>query len=116
MTDWPPSKADIVSFFSRRAASYDQSQFHRWLAAQTIANLRLPESGVFLDLAAGTGLAIREIAARVSRESSQLIAVDLASDLLSAASTAASADFHLETIVADVETLPLDDACVDVAV
>jgi ubiquinone/menaquinone biosynthesis C-methylase UbiE len=116
MTDWPPSKTEIAAFFNERAATYDRSDMHRWLAAQTVQRMTLPQWGTFLDLGAGTGLASREIAARVDRLQSRFIAVDLASDLLAAAKRASAGNFTLETIEADVEDLPLGSAIADAAV
>lgn len=91
MTNWPPSKTEIAAFFNARAASYDRSDMHRWLACQTVLHMNLPQRGTFLDLGVGTGLALREIAACVDKPHSRFIAVDLASEPLAASKASADA-------------------------
>lgn len=116
MNDWPPSRAEIAAFFNRRAGTYNQSEIHRWLAERTVDILQLPPNGIFLDLAAGTGLALSELASRVSVSQSRFLAIDIAADLLAVARWSAQEVFPVEILLDDVQQLPLASSSVDVAV
>lgn len=108
---WPPGPEILAGLFDERAASYDESLMHRWVAGRTAREVeRLPEGAVVLDAAAGTGLAA---AALIEREPGvRVVAVDLSWGLLDVARRRAG----VASVRGDVAALPLVDAVVDVVV
>ncbi|WP_223627987.1 class I SAM-dependent methyltransferase [Microbacterium sp. EST19A] len=99
----------ISDAFDTRAARYDESTMHRSVAAATAAYVDLSEVDVVLDVATGTGLVLREIAARAA--DLELIGVDISPGMLDVARS------HLRQaalIQADASNLPIPSASVDV--
>lgn len=99
----------ISEAFDARAARYDESAMHRSVAAATAGFVDLSEVNVVLDVATGTGLVLREIAALAT--GLHLIGVDISPGMLDVARS------HLpraEWIEAEASSIPIPAASVDV--
>jgi ubiquinone/menaquinone biosynthesis C-methylase UbiE len=114
--DWPPPRDVVIEAFNARAATYDLSAMHRWLAQRTVTEIDLRLGMHVLDVGAGTGLAIREIAARLNGQG-KFFAVDIADTLLAVATEASRAQgIELHTQAADMCDLPYDARSFDVVI
>lgn len=98
----------ISDSFDARAARYDESTMHRSVAAVTAGFADLSGVGVVLDVATGTGLVLREIAARAADP--ELIGVDISPGMLEVARS------HLPQVAwmeAEASRVPIPSASVD---
>ncbi len=98
----------ISDAFDARAARYDESTMHRSVAAVTAGFVDLSGVGVVLDVATGTGLVLREIAARAADP--ELIGVDISPGMLQIARS------HLPQVAwieAEASRIPIPSASVD---
>ncbi|MHA7987036.1 class I SAM-dependent methyltransferase [Rathayibacter sp. CAU 1779] len=86
----PETTEDIARMFDERAPSYDESTFHRALAAETVRFAltddatdahTIPEVHSVLDIATGTGLVLRALPSTVERRSG----VDISAGMLAVA-------------------------------
>jgi SAM-dependent methyltransferase len=92
--------------FDARAAHYDDGVMHRWLAETAVSTISVPDHAVVVDVAAGTGLAGRAV--RHRQPSVQVLAVDLAAELLRVARA-----HGLSPVQGDAERLPVGSQTVD---
>lgn len=106
IVSWPPGHAEIRAMFDARAASYDDGAMHRWLAEAAVSTLSVSERAWVVDVAAGTGLAGRAL--RHRQPTTQVLAVDLAAELLHVARR-----HGLCPVQADAERLPIGSRTVD---
>jgi malonyl-CoA O-methyltransferase len=98
----PAEKRKIRQAFSRAAASYDRvARVQRRICDALLTRLEPSASGIALDAGCGTAYALPALTAR----GQQCIALDHAIGMLSAQ--------HSAGICADIEQLPLRDACVE---
>lgn len=109
VSDWPPPRDEVRRSFDARAATYDSSDMHRWVAAATAEALAPDEGARVIDAAAGTALAGRWLLAR--DPSIRVLAVDLAPQLLAAGRR--QADDRLWPVQADAAVLPVRRGSVD---
>lgn len=101
-------RRSIREAFDERAESYDDSAMHRALAAAVAEFADLDAAGSVLDVATGTGLVLRALAAR--RSGLRLAGVDLSPGMLSVARRELPS---AEWIAADAVALPVAEASVD---
>lgn len=78
----PMFAKDIATAFDARAATYDQSDMHRWLAEEVRRVAEPPAGSVVLDVAGGTGLASRRV------RDGQSVVLDLSLGMLAEARAA----------------------------
>lgn len=99
-------KIDIAAEFDRRAERYDESAAHRWQADRAAA-VTAPEPGqAVLDVATGTGLAARALAALMGNRG-EIVGVDISRGMLDVARrTSPSICRYLH---ADAHRLPFAD-------
>lgn len=98
----------IRGAFDRRAATYDEDAMHRAVADEVAAFANLDGVADVLDVATGTGLALRALHRRMPEL--RLTGADLSPGMLAAAASALPGARWVE---ADVAALPLSDASVD---
>lgn len=98
----------IRKAFDKRAATYDASDMHRTVAEAVAKFATLEGIQDVLDVATGTGLVVRALHARDPRL--RLTGVDISPAMLAVAREAMPSTGWIE---ADVATLPLVDASVD---
>lgn len=109
-----------VGAFGQRAAGYEEGyigQMHREIADRTV-DLALagePSPGRVLDVGCGTGYLLRQLAARAP-EAHELIGIDAAPAMISAAEAKAADDPRLRFAVGVSESLPFPDASFDLVV
>ena len=106
MRDWPPPRSAIAAVFNARARFYDESPLHQFLARRTLEEADLVPGMTILDLASGSGLAIRGAAARLNGDG-LFVAVDVAETLLQAARA------HAYPVIGDSAHLPFKDKIFD---
>lgn len=102
----------IRARFDERAGSYDGSAMHRALAAAVADFAELDGVATVLDVATGTGLALRALAARHPQHEPplRLLGVDLSPGMLAVARRElAGAEF----VEGEAEALPVADASAD---
>lgn len=103
--------AAVAAAYDARAATYDESAMHRDLATRVAAFCALDDVRDVLDVATGTGLVLRALAAAAPRPS-RLTGVDLSADMLAVARR----ELPGATFVrADAAALPVADRSVDLA-
>lgn len=101
-------RRSIRDAFDERAESYDENAMHRALAEEVAAFADLGGVRSVLDVATGTGLALRALARR--RPGLRMTGVDLSSGMLAVAQrTLPEADW----VQADAVALPIADSSVD---
>lgn len=98
----------VVAHYDERAASYDDSTFHRELTSAIAAMPEVAAARSVLDVATGTGLMLRALAAR--RTGAVLAGTDISPGMLAVARQALP-DAHLA--LAEAARSPLRDASVD---
>jgi SAM-dependent methyltransferase len=91
--------------FDRRAATYDQSEMHRWQADQAVQLLQPQPAQRILDIATGTGLAARACA-RITRAPRQIVGIDVSHGMLQAAAALSTSSY----LQADAAKLPFRPA------
>ncbi|HEY8717447.1 class I SAM-dependent methyltransferase [Pengzhenrongella sp.] len=96
--------------FDGRAPSYDESAMHRGLADAVAAFVDLAHVTSILDVATGTGLVLRALRDRCGPDAPRMIGVDVSPGMLAVARHALP---DAELIEADVRSLPIPDASVD---
>jgi SAM-dependent methyltransferase len=107
VSNLPP--VDVTAGFNARAQTYDNSAAHRWQAAFAVSVATIGEEDDVLDVATGTGLALRT--AGSAAPGVLRVGVDIADQLLDVARAALpTARF----VHADAANIPLPDARVDV--
>jgi len=97
--------------FDSWSATYEQdgaSRFLRQLQAQALDLLRLGAEDLFLDVACGTGAAVREAAPRVRRA----VGVDLSDGMIARARTLAAGLENTDFTLGESDHLPLGDGSV----
>ena len=99
----------IKGRFNDRAEDYDDSAMHRALAAAVADFIELDGVGTVLDVATGTGLVLRALAARQPSEL-RLVGVDLAPGMLEVARRELPAAEFIEGVA---EELPVADSAAD---
>lgn len=100
--------AAVAAHYDARATTYDASAMHRALA-DVVADTVGEPGGRVVDVATGTGLVLRAIAAR--HPSAELIGVDLSSGMLAVArENLPGATF----VQADATALPVEEASIAV--
>jgi ubiquinone/menaquinone biosynthesis C-methylase UbiE len=99
----PMSAKDIAAAFDERAATYDQSDMHRWLAEEVRRVAGSPPGSVVLDVAGGTGLAARGV------QDGQSVVLDLSLGML----TKARAAGVRAVVAGDAHHLPFRDSTFD---
>ncbi len=104
--DWPPPRSAIAATFDRRAGVYDESALHQFLTRRAVEEADLFPRMNVLDLASGSGLAIRHVASSLKGQG-LFVAADIARDLLKSARPTAHA------IVADADALPFTAGAFD---
>ena len=102
-------QAAIRERFDSRAGEYDDNAMHRELAAAVADFADLEGVGTVLDVATGTGLALRALAAR-HPSSLKLVGVDLSPGMLAVARRELP---QAEFIEGEAERLPVADASAD---
>jgi ubiquinone/menaquinone biosynthesis C-methylase UbiE len=106
------SRADIAARFDGRAGKYDQSAMHRRLAtavAGAVAGSQ-PRPMNVLDVATGTGLVLRALAALPTSDDLTMTGIDISDGMLAVArAELPSAQF----INSDAAALPFEDASFD---
>jgi ubiquinone/menaquinone biosynthesis C-methylase UbiE len=110
------SRARVATSFDARAATYDQSAMHRELAAAVVRFCDLRGVRTVLDVATGTGLVPRALAAaRAGADDGlRVVGVDLSPGMLAVARRElAGIGVDATLLEADAAALPLPDACVD---
>jgi len=100
--------AAIRQRFDDRAESYDDSEMHRALAEAVAAFADLDGVRTVLDVATGTGLVLRALAAR--RPDLDLVGVDLSPGMLAVARRELPTAAFIEGVA---EQLPVTDASAD---
>ena len=100
-----PVRAAVTAHYDERAATYDDNEMHRGLAA-AVARFAGPVRGLVVDVATGTGLVLRELAGGSGR----LLGVDLSQRMLTVARAALPSAAWAR---ADAAALPVPDASVD---
>ncbi|UUT35276.1 class I SAM-dependent methyltransferase [Microbacterium elymi] len=109
MSASPDSRvAAIRDAFDARAADYDENAMHRALAASVARFARVTEDGSALDVATGTGLAARALAAL--HPGLSITGVDVSPGMLAVARTALPSARWVE---ADAAALPAAEASAD---
>jgi SAM-dependent methyltransferase len=104
--------AETRAFFSPRAATWDTRFGDDMPAyAAAVAQARIPQSGVVVDVGCGTGRALPALREAVGPRGT-VIAVDLTPEMLREASLRSGAA-HAAVLLADARYLPLADASVD---
>ena len=98
----------IAHEFDRRAATYDESEMHRWQADQAVQLLRPQPGQRILDIATGTGLAARACV-RITHGPQRIVGVDVSHGMLRAAAAASTSSY----LQADVAQLPFRPAAFD---
>lgn len=101
-------KGEVNASFDSRADGYDESEMHRWVAAQSADVLVTPTAAQVLDAAAGTALAGRRILQHDG--SARVVAVDVSPRLLV---RGREADARVLLVQADITALPLATAQFD---
>jgi len=101
--------AAVAAAYDARAATYDESAMHRDLAVEVAAFCALDDVRDVLDVATGTGLVLRALAAAAPRPLA-MTGVDLSPDMLAVARREVPA---VRLVRADAVALPLDDRSVD---
>lgn len=97
------STRDIAAAFDERAATYDKSDMHRWLAEEVGRVAGAPPGSVVLDVAGGTGLAARGI------RDGQSVVLDLSLGMLAEARAAGVG----AVVAGDAHHLPFRDSTFD---
>ena len=100
--------AAISGAFDRRAADYDESTMHRAVADAVAEFADLDGAADVLDIATGTGLALRALHRRAS--GLRLTGVDISAGMLAAAASALPSAQWIES---DVAAVPLPGVSVD---
>lgn len=77
-----PTSDELAARFDERAATYDESAFHRGLAQEVVTFAGAADVKSVLDVATGTGLVLRAIPASRSR---RLVGVDVSAGMLAVA-------------------------------
>jgi SAM-dependent methyltransferase len=106
-----PSSRDtswIGHEFDRRAASYDDSELHRWQADQAVQLLQPQPAQRILDIATGTGLAARACA-RITHAPQLIVGIDVSHGMLRAAASVSTSSY----LQADATQLPFRPATFD---
>jgi SAM-dependent methyltransferase len=98
----------IAQEFDRRAATYDQSEMHRWQADQAVRLLRPQPAQRILDIATGTGLAARACV-RITHASQRIVGIDVSHGMLQAAAAVS----RISYLQADAARLPFRPATFD---
>lgn len=75
----------VVAHYDERAASYDDSALHRGLTDEVARFIDLDGVRSVLDVATGTGLMLRAIAARIPQDRPLLIGLDLSPAMVAVA-------------------------------
>jgi ubiquinone/menaquinone biosynthesis C-methylase UbiE len=108
MTGPDAQLAAIRDSFDARAPQYDASPMHRALATSTARFARVAEDAVVVDVATGTGLVARALAARYP--GLRISGVDISGGMLAVARAALPSATWLQ---ADAAALPIADASTD---
>lgn len=98
----------VAAHYDARASTYDDSGMHRALAELVAEHAAGPGAGLVVDVATGTGLVLRSIAAR--HPEARLVGIDLSSGMLAVARAALP---QAQLVQADASALPIPDRSVD---
>lgn len=106
-------RIDIAAEFDRRAERYDRNASHRWQAERAAAVTAPQPAWSVLDVATGTGLAARALAAHIGN-TGKIVGVDISSGMLKVARRTSPPICHY--VCADAARLPFADQWADALV
>src|SRR5437867_2990870 len=106
----PAATARMASYFNERAANYEHSNIHNWVAEQVVMRTGISAGDVVLDVATGTGLGARAVARLTA--ASRIVGIDISPAMLTTFRERAP-DGALQLVLADAHHLPFHSSTFD---